>query len=43
MTELSFPSHRLFLPRDELDNPHKPKMWNLYKEDFGVTMLFSEP
>ncbi|XP_056262997.1 putative tyrosine-protein phosphatase TPTE [Pseudoliparis swirei] len=35
--------NRLFLPRDELDNPHKPKMWNLYKEDFGVTMLFSEP
>ncbi|TNN79006.1 Phosphatidylinositol 3,4,5-trisphosphate 3-phosphatase TPTE2 [Liparis tanakae] len=35
--------NRLFLPRDELDNPHKPKMWDLYKEDFGVTMLFSEP
>uniref|UniRef100_A0A8C2Z7L1 Transmembrane phosphatase with tensin homology n=1 Tax=Cyclopterus lumpus TaxID=8103 RepID=A0A8C2Z7L1_CYCLU len=35
--------NRLFLPREELDNPHKPKMWDLYKEDFGVTMLFSEP
>ncbi|XP_040038907.2 putative tyrosine-protein phosphatase TPTE isoform X1 [Gasterosteus aculeatus] len=35
--------NRLFLPREELDNPHKPKMWDLYKEDFGVTMIFSEP
>ncbi|XP_053187477.1 putative tyrosine-protein phosphatase TPTE isoform X2 [Scomber japonicus] len=35
--------NKLFLPREELDNPHKPKMWDLYKEDFGVTMFFSEP
>ncbi|XP_056141128.1 putative tyrosine-protein phosphatase TPTE [Lampris incognitus] len=35
--------HKLFLPREELDNPHKPKTWNLYKEDFGVTMFFSDP
>ncbi|KAK2828671.1 hypothetical protein Q5P01_019705 [Channa striata] len=35
--------NRLFLPREELDNPHKPKTWDLYKEDFGVTVLFSEP
>ncbi|XP_031728601.1 putative tyrosine-protein phosphatase TPTE isoform X1 [Anarrhichthys ocellatus] len=35
--------NKLFLPREELDNPHKPRMWDLYKEDFGVTMLFSEP
>uniref|UniRef100_A0A8C6SWQ1 Transmembrane phosphatase with tensin homology n=1 Tax=Neogobius melanostomus TaxID=47308 RepID=A0A8C6SWQ1_9GOBI len=34
---------KLFLARDELDNPHKAKTWNLYKEDFGVTMYFSEP
>lgn len=34
---------RLFLPREELDNPHKPKTWGLYKEDFGVTMFFTEP
>lgn len=33
----------LHLPREELDNPHKPKVWHLYKEDFGVTMYFSEP
>ncbi|XP_034034233.1 putative tyrosine-protein phosphatase TPTE [Thalassophryne amazonica] len=35
--------NRLFLPREELDNPHKPKTWDLYKEDFGVTMVFSDP
>lgn len=34
--------NKLFLPREELDNPHKPKTWDLYKEDFGVTMFFSE-
>uniref|UniRef100_A0A669DLM0 Transmembrane phosphatase with tensin homology n=1 Tax=Oreochromis niloticus TaxID=8128 RepID=A0A669DLM0_ORENI len=34
--------NKLFLPREELDNPHKPKTWDLYKEDFGVTMYFSE-
>ncbi|XP_034463021.1 phosphatidylinositol 3,4,5-trisphosphate 3-phosphatase TPTE2-like isoform X2 [Hippoglossus hippoglossus] len=36
-------NNKLFLPRDELDNPHKPKTWDLYKEDFGVSMFFSEP
>ncbi|XP_058484053.1 putative tyrosine-protein phosphatase TPTE isoform X2 [Solea solea] len=35
--------NKLFLHREELDNPHKPKNWNVYKEDFGVTMFFSEP
>nr|XP_020454010.1 phosphatidylinositol 3,4,5-trisphosphate 3-phosphatase TPTE2-like isoform X2 [Monopterus albus]XP_020454012.1 phosphatidylinositol 3,4,5-trisphosphate 3-phosphatase TPTE2-like isoform X2 [Monopterus albus] len=35
--------NKLFLPREELDNPHKPKTWDLYKEDFGVTVFFSEP
>lgn len=35
--------NKLFLPREELDNPHKPKTWDLYKEDFGITMFFSEP
>ncbi|XP_006800129.1 putative tyrosine-protein phosphatase TPTE [Neolamprologus brichardi] len=34
--------NKLFLPREELDNPHKPKTWDLYKEDFGVTMFFLE-
>ncbi|XP_060942106.1 putative tyrosine-protein phosphatase TPTE [Limanda limanda] len=36
-------NNKLFLPRDELDNPHKPKTWDLYKEDFGVSMFFTEP
>ncbi|XP_029029049.1 putative tyrosine-protein phosphatase TPTE [Betta splendens] len=36
-------NNKLFLPREDLDNPHKSKMWDLYKEDFGVTVLFSEP
>ncbi|KAI4877746.1 hypothetical protein NFI96_016173, partial [Prochilodus magdalenae] len=35
--------NRLYLPREELDNPHKSKTWDIYKEDFGVTVLFSEP
>ncbi|KAM9788683.1 putative tyrosine-protein phosphatase TPTE [Neosynchiropus ocellatus] len=35
--------HKLFLSREELDNPHKPKTWTLYKEDFAVTVSFSEP
>ncbi|KAM6985377.1 putative tyrosine-protein phosphatase TPTE [Aplochiton taeniatus] len=34
---------KLFLSREELDNPHKAKTWNLYKEDFGVSVLFSDP
>lgn len=34
--------NKLFLPREELDNPHKPKTWDLYKEDFAVSVYFSE-
>ncbi|XP_014904486.1 putative tyrosine-protein phosphatase TPTE isoform X1 [Poecilia latipinna] len=34
--------NKLFLSREELDNPHKSKTWNIYKEDFGVTMFFSD-
>ncbi|TRY83173.1 hypothetical protein DNTS_020674 [Danionella cerebrum] len=36
-------NYRLFLSREELDNPHKAKTWNLYKEDFGVTLSFTDP
>uniref|UniRef100_A0A672HBT2 Transmembrane phosphatase with tensin homology n=1 Tax=Salarias fasciatus TaxID=181472 RepID=A0A672HBT2_SALFA len=35
--------NKLILSREELDNPHKPKTWDLYKEDFGVSMFFSDP
>uniref|UniRef100_A0A7N6ABY2 Phosphatidylinositol-3,4,5-trisphosphate 3-phosphatase n=1 Tax=Anabas testudineus TaxID=64144 RepID=A0A7N6ABY2_ANATE len=34
--------NKLFLPREELDNPHKPKTWDLYKSDFAVTLYFSD-
>lgn len=36
-------NNRLYLSREELDNPHKSKTWDLYKEDFGVTLSFSDP
>ncbi|XP_061073919.1 phosphatidylinositol 3,4,5-trisphosphate 3-phosphatase TPTE2-like isoform X1 [Conger conger] len=35
-------NNRLHLPRDELDNPHKPKTWDIYQEDFGLTLAFCE-
>ncbi|XP_064157814.1 phosphatidylinositol 3,4,5-trisphosphate 3-phosphatase TPTE2-like [Anguilla rostrata] len=35
-------NNRLHLPRDQLDNPHKPKTWHIYKEDFGLTLSFAE-
>ncbi|XP_035240580.1 phosphatidylinositol 3,4,5-trisphosphate 3-phosphatase TPTE2-like [Anguilla anguilla] len=35
-------NNRLHLPRDQLDNPHKPKTWHIYKEDFGLTLSFTE-
>uniref|UniRef100_A0A667X4Q1 Transmembrane phosphatase with tensin homology n=1 Tax=Myripristis murdjan TaxID=586833 RepID=A0A667X4Q1_9TELE len=35
--------NKLFLPREELDNPHKAKTWDIYKQDFGITMFFSDP
>lgn len=34
---------KLFLSREELDNPHKSKTWKIYKEDFGVSVFFSDP
>ncbi|XP_036599798.1 phosphatidylinositol 3,4,5-trisphosphate 3-phosphatase TPTE2-like [Trichosurus vulpecula] len=33
-------NNRLYLPRNELDNPHKQKTWNIYREDFAVELLF---
>uniref|UniRef100_A0A8C1I8Z3 Transmembrane phosphatase with tensin homology n=1 Tax=Cyprinus carpio TaxID=7962 RepID=A0A8C1I8Z3_CYPCA len=33
----------LYLSREELDNPHKSKTWDIYKEDFGVTLYFTDP
>uniref|UniRef100_A0A8D0H9A6 Phosphatidylinositol-3,4,5-trisphosphate 3-phosphatase n=1 Tax=Sphenodon punctatus TaxID=8508 RepID=A0A8D0H9A6_SPHPU len=31
---------RLYLPRNELDNPHKQKMWKIYRETFAVELNF---
>uniref|UniRef100_A0A3B1J7E3 Transmembrane phosphatase with tensin homology n=1 Tax=Astyanax mexicanus TaxID=7994 RepID=A0A3B1J7E3_ASTMX len=36
-------NNRLYLSREELDNPRKSKTWDIYKEDFGVTVSFSDP
>lgn len=33
-------AQRLWLPREELDNPHKPKLWNFFREGFGVELCF---
>lgn len=32
----------LWFPRDELDNPHKSKTHNVFKENFGVELKFEE-
>ncbi|KAM6291833.1 phosphatidylinositol 3,4,5-trisphosphate 3-phosphatase TPTE2-like isoform 1-T1 [Porphyrio hochstetteri] len=36
-------NNRLYLPRNELDNPHKSKTWKVYRETFGVEVNFTEP
>ncbi|RMZ96992.1 phosphatidylinositol 3-4-5-trisphosphate 3-phosphatase TPTE2-like [Brachionus plicatilis] len=33
-------SDRLFIPRNDLDNPHKEKFWDVYNENFAVEVLF---
>ncbi|XP_072868951.1 phosphatidylinositol 3,4,5-trisphosphate 3-phosphatase TPTE2 isoform X2 [Chlorocebus sabaeus] len=33
-------SNRLYLPRNELDNPHKQKTWKIYPPQFAVEVLF---
>lgn len=37
-----FFSSRLYLPRNELDNPHKPKAWKIYRPEFAVELYFEE-
>nr|XP_031540454.1 phosphatidylinositol 3,4,5-trisphosphate 3-phosphatase TPTE2-like isoform X7 [Vicugna pacos]XP_031540455.1 phosphatidylinositol 3,4,5-trisphosphate 3-phosphatase TPTE2-like isoform X7 [Vicugna pacos] len=34
--------NRLYLSRNELDNPHKPKTWKIYDSDFAVEVCFDE-
>ncbi|XP_031564991.1 phosphatidylinositol 3,4,5-trisphosphate 3-phosphatase TPTE2-like [Actinia tenebrosa] len=36
-------NNRLYLRRDELDNPHKPKSWKVYKDNFAVDLTFRSP
>ncbi len=33
---------RLYLSREELDNPHKQKTWGTFREGFAVELLFSD-
>ncbi|XP_053521546.1 phosphatidylinositol 3,4,5-trisphosphate 3-phosphatase TPTE2-like isoform X1 [Artibeus jamaicensis] len=33
-------NNRLYLSRDKLDNPHKPKMWKIYRPEFAVEIYF---
>ncbi|XP_036084411.1 phosphatidylinositol 3,4,5-trisphosphate 3-phosphatase TPTE2-like [Rousettus aegyptiacus] len=35
-------NNRLYLPRNELDNPHKPKAWKIYRPEFAVELYFEE-
>lgn len=32
--------NRLYIPRNELDNPHKEKFWNVYNDKFAVELFF---
>jgi hypothetical protein len=33
-------NNKLAILRNELDNPHKEKFWNVYNENFGVELFF---
>ncbi|XP_049709273.1 phosphatidylinositol 3,4,5-trisphosphate 3-phosphatase TPTE2-like isoform X2 [Elephas maximus indicus] len=33
-------NYRLYLPRNELDNPHKSKTWKIYRPEFAVEVYF---
>ncbi|KAG8231715.1 hypothetical protein J437_LFUL018959 [Ladona fulva] len=35
-------NYRLFLSREELDNPHKSKTWKVFQNDFAVEIIFSD-
>ncbi|CAG0913123.1 unnamed protein product [Notodromas monacha] len=36
-------SNRLYLTREELDNPHKAKTWKTFREKFAVEVVFTPP
>nr|XP_020643674.1 phosphatidylinositol 3,4,5-trisphosphate 3-phosphatase TPTE2-like isoform X1 [Pogona vitticeps]XP_020643675.1 phosphatidylinositol 3,4,5-trisphosphate 3-phosphatase TPTE2-like isoform X1 [Pogona vitticeps] len=35
--------NRLYIPRNEVDNLHKPRMWKIFREKFAVELNFTEP
>ncbi|XP_061420098.1 phosphatidylinositol 3,4,5-trisphosphate 3-phosphatase TPTE2-like isoform X1 [Lethenteron reissneri] len=35
-------NNKLYLSRDELDNPHKKKTWTIFKDDFAVEVFFTD-
>ncbi|XP_044300231.1 phosphatidylinositol 3,4,5-trisphosphate 3-phosphatase TPTE2-like [Varanus komodoensis] len=35
--------HRLYIPRNEVDNLNKSKMWKMFRENFAVELNFTEP
>ncbi|XP_058526811.1 phosphatidylinositol 3,4,5-trisphosphate 3-phosphatase TPTE2-like [Ochotona princeps] len=35
-------NNRLYLQRNQLDNPHKPKSWNIYHSQFAVEVYFDK-
>eukprot|EP00112_Aurelia_sp_Birch-Aquarium-sp1_P024593 Seg784.6_Seg784.1 transcript_id=Seg784.6_Seg784.1/GoldUCD/mRNA.D3Y31 product="Phosphatidylinositol 3 4 5-trisphosphate 3-phosphatase TPTE2" protein_id=Seg784.6_Seg784.1/GoldUCD/D3Y31 len=36
-------NHKLHIPRNQLDNPHKAKTWKVFGEKFGITIKFTDP
>ncbi|XP_053420092.1 phosphatidylinositol 3,4,5-trisphosphate 3-phosphatase TPTE2-like [Nycticebus coucang] len=34
--------NRLYLPREQLDNPHKPRTWSVYQPNFAVEVYFED-
>ena len=39
---MSEDSPNLLLKREQLDNPHKPKLWNSFREKFQIEVIFSK-
>ncbi|GAB1607276.1 phosphatidylinositol 3,4,5-trisphosphate 3-phosphatase TPTE2-like isoform X1 [Argonauta hians] len=35
-------NNSLYLSRIEIDNPHKPKVWNIYRENFAIIVSFED-
>jgi len=35
-------TNSLYIPRNELDNPHKEKTWNVYNDKFAVELFFQK-